>query len=134
MREVLQLAGGQRRELSRQLGDPAPPSIVQESFALRRGADPNDTRIAGIALALDETIALQSQNKAGHRRRRNLLGAGQLTNCHRTAEYDDGERGQARRGEPAGVVLLAQAAQQVNRRGVQAIRECRKIVRVAHAS
>jgi hypothetical protein len=74
-----------------------------------------------IALALHQANLLETRHDTGHRGRPNLLGARELTERKRTAEDDNRESGKARRGDPAGVILLAQLPQEMNRRRMELV-------------
>jgi hypothetical protein len=66
-----------------------------------------EARIVAVGFTADESFALETCNQSRHRWRFNLLGCGQLAEGHRAAEYDDGKRGQSRRGKSARVVFAA---------------------------
>jgi hypothetical protein len=74
-----------------------------------------------IALALHQANPLETCHDTRHRRRPHLLGAGELTERKRAAEDDNRESGKARRGDAAGVILLAQLPQEMNRRRMELV-------------
>lgn len=85
--------------------------------------NPCQSSVPRIALALHQTDLLQTRHNTGHRWRLYLLGARELAERERPAEDNNGEGRKARRGNSAGVVLLAQPPQQMNRRGMELVGE-----------
>lgn len=105
---------GQRAELTRELGDATLASLLHDSSALRRGANTHDTPVLGIGLAPHESSCLQCGNDARHRGRTHLFGRGEVAERDRAGEDDDGERRETGSAESGGVVLAAQAPEQVD--------------------
>jgi hypothetical protein len=86
-------------------------------------AHAHDAPVGCVSLALDELLGLQLDDQLGDGRWPHLLGARELAQCERTAEDDDRERGELGRGEAGRVILAAEAAQEVDGRGVEAVGE-----------
>ena len=105
---------------------------MQNPIALCGRTDPADACVIGVTFAFDQAVLLQANNEARHRWRAHLLRVRELPDRERSAKHDDGEGGGAGRREPARLVLLAQAAQEMNRSRVDAIGEGGTIGRRAH--
>ncbi len=131
---MLYLCVGQLGQVARELRDATAAALAQDAISFGRGADPDHSRITSIALALDETVALHADNQSSHGGRAYLLGAGQLTQCLGASEHHNRECRKARWRNPARVILLAQATQQMNGRRVNAVRQRSTVVRVAQGS
>ena len=99
----------------------APPAFVEQTRAFCGGVQPHDPAVIRIVLAPDQPVALHADNEPRRRRRADLFGGGELAERDRSAEDHDRQRRGPRRGEPHGVVLPPQAAEQVDRGGVQAV-------------
>jgi hypothetical protein len=79
-----------------------------------------------VGLALHEPLSLQLDDQLGDRGRSYLLGPRELAEGDgAAAEDDDGERGELWGGEAGGVILAAEAAEEVDGGGVEAIGEVR---------
>ena len=98
-----------------------PPPLREDPPAGRGRLDQHTSRIVGVGTAADEAIALEAVDQAGHRGRRHALGRRQRADPDRTGGDDDRERGQPGRGDAQGVVLRAQATQQVEGRRVEPV-------------
>jgi hypothetical protein len=96
-------------------------SFLQQARAFGRSADAHATGVVRVGADFDESAARQPGDDAAHGRRLHLLGGGQLAKCFRASENEHRERGKPRRAFAGRDVLLAQAAQKMNGRGVQAI-------------
>ncbi len=131
---MLHLGVGKLGQVARELGDTTAAALAQDTIAFGRRADPDHSRVAAVALALDEAVALHSDNHASHGGRAHLLGAGQLAYSLGAAEHHNRECRKARRGNPARVVLLAQAAQQMDSRRVNAVSQRSTVGAVAQGS
>ncbi|MDP9202660.1 MAG: hypothetical protein M3P26_12105 [Gemmatimonadota bacterium] len=64
---------------------------------------------------MHEAVFLQTGYDPRHRWRLDLLRGGELAEREWSAEDDYGESGEPGSRQPAGVILLAQLAQEVNR-------------------
>ena len=111
----------QRRDLGGERRHAALPALVEQTRAFCSGVQPHDPAVIRIVLAPDEPVALHPDDQAGRRRRADLFGGGELAERDRSAEDHDGQRRGARRRQAHGVVLPPQAAEQVDRGGVQAV-------------
>ena len=80
-------------------------------------------RSAASSLALDEPLLFELDDQLRDGRGPHLLGARELAQGERAAEDDDGERGELRGGEAGGIVLAAEAAEEVDGGGMEAIGE-----------
>jgi hypothetical protein len=80
-----------------------------------------NTRILGVELPPDEATGLERLDDARHRRRTDLLGSGELPERPRSAEDENGERGQLRRRDPGRRVLPADMPQRVDGGRVKAV-------------
>ena len=76
---------------------------------------------SGSSLAADQAVALEADDEARHRRRADLLGLRELADGDAPAEHHDRQRRGARRRQPHRIVLAAEAAEEVDRRGVEAL-------------
>ena len=111
----------QRTELARELGDATLASLLHDSSALRRGANAHDAPVLGIGLAAHEPSFLERGDDPGHRRRTHLFRRGEVAERDGSGEDDDGERREPGSAESGGVILAAQAPEQVNGRRVEPV-------------
>lgn len=86
---MAQVTRWQLVQIARQFGDASPASVVQEALPLAGRTNPDHPGVGRVALAFDEPVALEPEDEARHRRRRDLLGARQLTNRNGAAEDHD---------------------------------------------
>src|SRR5580692_12165268 len=100
----------------------ARPRLLQQSFAFGRCGHANSTRIFLVSFNLGEARALQARYDATHGWSLNLLGCCELSERHRSAEYEYGERRQSRGASASENVLLGGVAQEMNGRRMQAVR------------
>lgn len=112
---------GQRRELSRELGHATLASLLHDARALRRCANADDAPVFRIDLATHESSLLECGDDARHRGRPHLFRRGEVAEGDGAGEDDDGECRESWGAKSGGVVLAAEASEQVDSRGVQPI-------------
>ena len=122
-REQGAIAGGEGGERCDERGDAALTPVVEELGPARGGADAHDASVGRVDQALDELPRLQHPDQPRDRRRPHLLGAGEITEGDGAAEDDDGKGGELGSGEAGGIIFAAKAAEEMKRRGVEAIGE-----------
>src|ERR1700735_3188617 len=120
--ELGQLACGQAPEMLREVLNAALPSLLKKERALGSRADVHTACIAGIASDFYQVAALKSGDHATHGGGFDLLSGGELTESFGTSEDQDREGRQLSWAHSGGCVLLAHPAQQVDCRGMKAIR------------
>ena len=86
-----------------------------------RRLQPDDAAVVRVGVTADQAVALEADDQARHRRRADLLGLRELADRDAPAEHHDRQRGGAGRRQAHRVVLPAQAAEEVDRRGVEAL-------------
>src|SRR6266446_804764 len=118
----------------RELLDAASASGSQNLLALRSRLDMGQPLVVRITFPFYETLPLEARDDSRHRRRLHLLRASELAQSERSAENDDGERGESGSGQAAGIILLAQLAQEMDRRRMQVVREGFGVLTLRHAS
>jgi len=96
---------------------------VQQLRASRGRPDARHAPVAGIDLALDQTLGLENGDYFRNGRRAHLLGPGEIAEGDGAAEDDDGEGRELGGREPGGVVLAAEAPEEVKGGGVEAVGE-----------
>ncbi len=115
---------GQRKFSQRpgQNGDPATAAALEESHSPGGGADESRAAVAGVGAAAGEPFAFQSGDDAGHGRGFDLLGGGQPLKREGAGKDEDGEGGKLRGADAGADIFLADAAEDVDGGGVEAIR------------
>ena len=123
MRELRAVARREGGERSDERGDAPLATVEQELRSARGGAHARDAPVVGVDDAIDQPFRLENHDQLGNRGWTHLLGPGEITESDRTAEDDDGEGGELRGGETGGVVLAAEAPEEVEGGGVEAVGE-----------
>src|SRR5207302_1963625 len=108
----------ERRRRATPLGRLQTPEDIARAFLFAAADEP---AVAGVGLALDQAGAREVGHDHAHRRRADLLGGGQRAERAGAAEDEDREDRELRRGQAAGVVIGADAPQEVDSGRVQAV-------------
>jgi len=132
--ELRKLPLGETREQGAERLDTATATLDQRVAATLGRLDPHRPGVVGIGGPGDVPVALEAVDQAGHRRRLDLLQVRELADAQRSGEDEHRERGEARGGDAQRLVFHAQAAQQVDRGGVQPIRHRVHVSRWGSAS
>ena len=119
--------GSKRIEMGGEIGDTHLASFLQQAIAFGSGANVHAARIAGIHGDFNQAAADQAGHDTAHGRRLDLLGGGQLAQSLGTPENQHGERREACRTFTGGDILFADAAEQVDGGGVQAVSNREKL-------
>lgn len=114
---------GERFELGGEGDDATTASFVQEPRAFGGSTDLNAPGVGGIGDDLDQLAVLEPGNDAAHGRRFDLLGGGQLTERRGASENEHGERRKTGGAFPGSSVLFADAAEEVDGSGMEAVRD-----------
>jgi hypothetical protein len=122
-REECALAHSEGAERRDERGDAALPAIVQHLGSAGSRAHAHDAPVGRVGLALDEALRLELDDQLGDGRGPHLLGARELAQGERAAEDDHGEGGELRGGEAGGIVLAAEASEEMDGGGMEAIGE-----------
>jgi hypothetical protein len=112
--ELGKFAAGEGIEMGCEVLDAALAALLEKARALRGGADVYPARVAGIASDIDQVTAFESGDDAGHGRRFDLLGGGELAERFGAGKDQNGESGQLCRAHTGSHVLQAHTAQQVD--------------------
>jgi hypothetical protein len=118
--QLRQFACGQGAEMRREILDTAPAALLKQASSFSGGADVHAAGVLGISTDFNEAAALESGDDPTHRRRLDLLGGGQLAERSGTGKDQDGKGGELCGAYAGGRILLAHAAQQVDRGGMKA--------------
>lgn len=124
-REERAIARGEGGERCDQGSNAPLAAVVQHLGSAGGRPHTHDAPVGCIDLTLHEPLGLQLHDQLRDGRRAHLLGARELAQRERAAEDDHGESGQLGGRKSRGVVLATEAAEEMERRGVQAIRERR---------
>lgn len=116
-----EVARGQGGEVAGEGGHPPGAALLEEEPPAGRGPHPLHAAVPGVREALDEPVGLEALDQPGDGGGADLLGLGQLAEGERAGEDDHRQRREPGRREARGGVLLTQAAQQVDGRGVEAV-------------
>ena len=108
-------------KMGSELGDAKLAAFLQQTYAFGGGADAHAAGVVGIGRDGDQAAAIQSGHDAAHGGRLDLFGGGEFAERFWSAENQHRKRGEPRRALAGGDVLLAHAAQQVDRRGMQPV-------------
>ena len=94
---------------------------MQQLRAFRRRMQPHHAAIVVIVFAADETVALHAEDQSRDGRRTDLLGPGERSDRGRPAEDQDRQGRGARRRQAHRIVLPAEAPEQVDGGGMEAV-------------
>lgn len=108
--------------------DPASPSGLERAPTLARRLDDPRPAVVLMRDSPDEVRPLEPLHDPRHRRRADAFGLGQLAERHRPAEDEHRKRREPGSADPALRVLLAGAAEQMDRRRVKKIGELLHVV------
>ena len=112
----------QRREVGLERGDAPAASLVQQSRAFRGRVQPDDAAVVRVGFAPHQAVAFHADDETGDGGRADLFGLRQRAEGHRApAEDEHRERRRARGGQPHGLVFAAQAPEQADGGGMQAV-------------
>src|SRR5262249_8931161 len=102
-------------------GDAPAAALVEQARALGGGMEPDDAAVAVVGVAAYQAVALHADDQAGDGRGGGLFGTGPGAERDRPAEHHARQRRGARRGQADRFVVAAEAAQEVDRRRVEAV-------------
>ena len=85
--------------------------------------EPDDAAVTRLLEPFDQAVGDEPGHQTRHRRWRDTLRRGQGADRARTAEHEDGQGGQSRRGDACGTILLRQAPEEVQGGRVDAGRQ-----------
>jgi len=117
----IEVLARQLLEQANELRDTSLASPHEDPPTLRRGADAHGSRVAFLGLAGHEAFALERLHEAGHRRRRDLLGASEPADRRRAPENEHGESRETRRGQTARNVHPPNAPQEMDGSRMQGV-------------
>lgn len=121
--EYLHVICGESANTGDQRRQPTPLRLFEHPLPARGCLEHDRAAILGMGPPADQLLTLQSGHDAAHRWRGDLLGLGEFTQRARTAGDKQGERREARDGQPGPRIFAPQSSQQMHRCAMEPVRD-----------